>query len=237
MKIKTTFAALGTAAFLVSGAGAALADGHTKYAEPEHYGWEWYVELLAGGPIPNEYDSTVTGLGSIEYDPDSAFGVVGLIGIQFNENWRADYSTSYATAGDGVATGPLIGVVPHSGDVDAWTFLWNVYYEFNDVFDIPLTPWVGAGIGFTVFDYNNLGAAVAPAFVINDSDTAFTGAFHAGFDYELTPNVDLVGRYALILIDSHDVITTTGLNVAADSTVENAFYGGVRIKLGPLPLR
>lgn len=237
MKFKSTLAALGAAATIGMGAGAAQADGHTKYAEPQHYGWQWYVELLAGGPLPNDYDSVLTGttaLGPVEYDPDMGFGVVGLVGVQFDPNWRADISISYATAGDGIATGPAIaGGAPHSGDVDAYTFLANVYYEFTQFTDLPITPWIGVGIGFTSFDYDNLGA-IGGAFTINDSDTAFTGALHVGFDWELTPAVDLVGRYALILNDDHTVTGTDGTIISADSTVDNALYGGIRIKFNAL---
>lgn len=232
MNFKATFAALGTAAFLASGAGAALADGHTKYAEPEHYGWQWYVELLAGGAIPNDYDVTLAGgpNAAAVYDPDFGFGFAALVGFYVNPDWRLDFSYSYGTAGDG----NLSGFGAHAGDVVAHTFLVNAYYEFDELATIPITPWIGAGIGFINYDYDQLGL-IGGTFVINDSDSAFAGALHAGFDYALTENIDLTARYSLLFAGSHDVVASNGTTtVSVDGPIENAFFGGIRIKFPPM---
>jgi hypothetical protein len=232
--LKNAITGLAAAGLLALGAGFALADGHTKYAGDSYSGWEWYVELVAGGPIPKDYDNTIGTIGPTVYDPDSGFGFGALAGFYFAENMRADVSFTYGNVGEGVLTVNATGaVLPHAGDVNGYNVLFNAYYEFDELAGLPLTPWIGVGVGFQTYDYDNLGA-IGGAFVINDSDTVFTGALHAGFDYALTSNFDLVGRYSLVLVGDHDVVTSTGLPVAVDGGVENAFFGGIRFKLPPM---
>ena len=235
MKFTSTLAALGAAAMIGMGAGAAQADGHTKYAEPQHYGWQWYVELVAGGPLPNDYDVVLSGgpNAAAVYDPDSGFGIAAALGVYLNEDWRAEIAYTYATAGDG----SLSGFGAHVGDVDAHTVLFNAYYEFDELAGIPLTPWVGAGLGFITYDYSGLGLspALGGTFVINDSDTAFAGALHVGFDYAITENLDLTARYTALFVGDHDVIASNGTTlVSVDGTVENALFGGIKYKFPPM---
>ncbi|MCC0050489.1 MAG: outer membrane beta-barrel protein [Rhodobiaceae bacterium] len=183
--------------------------------------WSWYFEIAAGGAIPYGHDVTVNGTPG-EYEPDSGFGLAGAIGAYFQNNVRGEVAVSWFRGNDGVALG-----FPHTGGLNVIDVLANVYYEFPEWGGSQFTPWVGAGLGFVVFDYDNLGAG----FFFNDSDVAIAGALHAGFDYAISDRVDLTGRYTLAIHGSHDV--TSGANTAsADSSVEHAFMGGIRVKMG-----
>jgi outer membrane protein W len=193
----------------------------------------WYIELLAGGPIPRDYDATLFGTAPIVYDPDPGFMISGAIGKYFTPNIRADLNVSYAWANDGAVSfvaAPAISF-PHTGRVTATTILGSVYYEFQDVMP-NVTPWVGVGAGATIFNYSNLGAT-GGAFTFDDSDTAFTAAGHLGFDYAININIDFTARYSLTYTGSHNVTGQPGnVALAADSQVNNIFMAGFRFKFG-----
>lgn len=180
----------------------------------------YYLELRLGGPIPREYDFSGAFTGS--YDPDSDFFIAGGVGKYFAPNIRGDVMISYGRGSDGVAYAP--GPVPHTGSISATSILANGYYLFNDV--VPgVTPFVGAGAGVTIFNYNNLGGGT----FFNDSASAATVAAHVGFDYALSDMVDLTGRYSLTWTDSHSISNPVVLN--AGSHTNNIFTVGLRIKL------
>lgn len=214
------------AGFALAHTGSAYAADEVAFVDPSN---PWYVELRAGGPIPQDFDVTGAVVGS--YDPDPGFMIVGNVGKYFTPNIRADVGLSYVWGEDGnfvLAGGG--GVVPHTGRVAAISIMANAYYEFADMAH-GITPWVGAGVGATIFDYDNLGGA---GFQYNDNDTAFTIAGHLGADYALSENVDLTGRYTLSWTSSHDVsATTAGPNpITIDDHINNTFTVGFRFKFG-----
>jgi len=173
-----------------------------------------------GGPIPRQYDFSGTFTGS--YDPDPSFFIAGGVGKYFLPNIRGDVTLSYGRGKDGVAYAP--GAVPHTGSISATSILANGYYIFNDVMP-GVRPFVGAGAGVTIFNYDNLGGG--PIF-FNDSATAATVAAHVGIDYALTDMVDLTGRYSLTWTDSHSISNPVPLNSA--SHTNNIFTVGLRFK-------
>lgn len=185
----------------------------------------WYLEARIGGPLPRSYDFTGAIVGT--YDPDPGLMIAGNIGKYLTPNIRVDLGISHAWGNDGVVFAP--GPVPHTGRVSATTILGNAYYEFNDF--SGLTPWLGVGLGATIFDYNNLGGG---AFFFNDSAAAFTAAFHAGVDYALSESIDLTGRYTLSWTGSHSISTTTAgpVPITVDDQINNIFTVGIRWKFG-----
>lgn len=210
---------------LVSAAGFASADGHTSAGTP------WYGELLAGGPIPHDFDLTfLPGGPAAVYDPDSGFLFAASVGKYLTDNIRADINVAYAWAGDGAVTLAGGAVVPHTGTVSNTTIMANAYYEFANVLT-TVTPWIGAGVGAAIFNYDNLGGA---GFQYNDNDTAFTGALHLGADVEITKMVDFTARYSLNWVASHSVSATTAgaVPISVDSHVNNVFTVGFRVKFG-----
>jgi outer membrane protein W len=190
-----------------------------------------YFEGFVGGPIPQDYEATLGGgFGEAEWDPDVGLMFGGAVGTYVTDAVRAEISYSYSWAEDGQVTLASGGApIPHSGSVNVHTLMASGFYEFYLGDDGgPFTPWVGAGLGLTIYDYDNLGAT-GGAFVYDGSDTAFTGALHAGFDIALSDRIDLTGRYSLAFIDGHDVGSTpAGVPLSADSVVENVFLIGLR---------
>lgn len=189
-------------------------------------GLPYYVEVRLGGPLPHDYDFDFGGP-SWTYDPDAGFFFAGGVGKYFTPNVRADIMVSYSWGHDGTAYDPGGGPFPHTGKVSATSILANGYYEFAPM-GPGITPFVGAGAGVTIFNYDNLGAA----FFYNDTAAAPTVAAHAGFDYPLTDMIDLTGRYTLSWTGSHSISNTTAgpRPTNMHSHVNNIFTVGLRVK-------
>lgn len=188
---------------------------------------QMYIEGLAGAPIPNDVDNTFSTGATGQYDADTGISLSVLLGMYFTPNWRGDVSFTYTNASDGSFSFTGGAPIPHAGDTNIYTFLANIYYGFD--MGGPISPFVGGGLGFSVFDVDNLGA-VGGAFTVNDSDTTFTAAFHAGLDVDLSENVILTGRYSLVYNTEADFATTVaGLSVNKDGDFDHVFQGGLRI--------
>lgn len=189
----------------------------------------WYMEIRAGAPIPVDHGFTSVATGAGEYKPSSGFHVGVDIGKYITDNWRAELDISWNRGSKGNARlggGPNI---PHSGSVNTYSFLGNLLYAFET--NSPLKPYIGAGLGLTVFDYNNLGAT-GGAFTINDSGTVFTAAFHSGLDYRMSDRMTLTSRYTIAWVDGDTYGTTVpGLTVTTSSEVEHILGIGLRFDL------
>ena len=189
-----------------------------------------YFEAHLGAPVFRDYDFTFD-LGGPPgtYDPKEKFFINGAFGGYFRNNMRADVSVTYAYGNNGLVTFPGF-TVPHMGSISATTILGNVYYEFPAM-AANIYPFVGAGAGATIFNYNNLGG---PGFQYNDSDAAVTLAAHLGADIPLTEHIDLTGRYSLTWTGEHSVSATTvgPVPITIDGHVNNIFMLGFRVKFG-----
>ncbi|HWK87893.1 MAG TPA: outer membrane beta-barrel protein [Xanthobacteraceae bacterium] len=171
---------------------------------PVEYGG-WYLRGDIG--ITNQ---SVKRLDSPAFTPDVAvlqksFDSAGLFGVgagyQFNSWLRSDVTGEYRSKAnfsglDFVSTIPQTN--QYRGDKSEWLFLWNVYADLGTWYNI--TPFVGAGIGFTQLTIGNFtDVSSAPALGISGDHSKwnFAWALHAGLAYHVTPNftVELAYRY------------------------------------------
>ncbi|MEM8877279.1 MAG: outer membrane beta-barrel protein [Pseudomonadota bacterium] len=193
--------------------------------------WVWYAELGFGGPIPKSYDVVVgNGVGPGDYEPDPGFGMAVAFGAYVTPRWRAELTLAFATAGDGELTGTAAGVQPHFGDVYVYSPMVNAFYEFDRFDGTKITPWIGFGAGAQIYDYQGLGPVAGP-YIVNDTAAAPFGALHFGLDYELTPRIDVLAKYSLVVVGDHDVVGTGQTAVAVDGGVENTIFAGFRYRL------
>ena len=185
------------------------------YAPAIEVGGGWYlrgdigmtnqeVDRLSFTP---QSEATLLGVGddsfeTIHADFDSS-PLVGLgIGYQFN-NWiRADITGEYrgkATFHGLERSTDLSGVNEYSATKSEWVGLANVYFDLGTWHG--LTPFVGAGVGFThtmIDNFRDVGIAdAALAFSRDHSETELAWALHAGVAYDVTPNfkVEFAYRY------------------------------------------
>ena len=147
------------------------------------------------------------GFETVHMDFDSSpFAGLG-VGYQFN-NWiRADLTGEYRGGATfhglerPIAPADLIAFGPneYTARKSEWVGLANVYFDLGTWYG--LTPFVGAGVGFTrttIDDFKDVGIKTgALTFAKSHSETDLAWALHAGVAYDVTQNfkVEFAYRY------------------------------------------
>ena len=189
----------------------------------------WYVEGRLGGPLNKSYDVDIGGgIGPATHKPDSGFHAAADVGIVFTPNWRAELEFTWTEGRDGEV---ILGgaTLPHSGKTTVYTVAVNGFYTFN--FNLPVHPFVGAGIGIAKYNVSNLGA-VGGAFVLDDSQTSAVLALHAGIDLPITQSLTLTGRYTFAHTGSMTFASVpAGSATTRSATNDNVFTAGLRYYL------
>ena len=198
----------------------------------------WYLRGDIGfsnqqlGSLFNEQDNAFTSLTNVNKGFDSAplFGIG--IGYYFNDWLRFDVTGEYRGKANfhGLDVGGLpgggYGVDRYSASKSELTFLLNGYVDLGTWYSI--TPFVGAGLGFTrntISDFGDFSTCTnsnscsasggSDASAGNASKWNFAWALHAGLAYKVSKNftVELAYRY----IDLGNAVT--GSAVTFDGTV------------------
>ena len=88
------------------------------------------------------------------------------------------------------AVGTTVGNLDASGDISTTYLFANAYRDF-EFENLPVTPYVGAGIGigFVEVDYNLGGESL-----VDDDDTLFAYQVMAGASYDVNEQVALFGE-------------------------------------------
>jgi opacity protein-like surface antigen len=183
-------------------------------AAPVEVGGGWYLRGDIGMTnqdvdrlsfVPQE-EAILRGLGdasfeSIHSDFDSS-PLVGIgVGYQFN-NWiRADLTGEYrgkATFHGLERSIDLSGANEYSATKSEWVGLANLYIDLGTWHG--LTPFIGAGVGFThtmIDNFRDHGSPSSLAFARDHAETELAWAVHAGVAYDVTPNfkVEVAYRY------------------------------------------
>lgn len=187
----------------------------------------WYLRGDIG--MTNQSVSSLTNIQDVNnsvrdvgigFDSSPLFGL-GL-GYYFNDWLRFDVTGEYRAKSNFkglqiIRSGGSLYTDEYSGSKSEWLFLANAYVDLGTWYS--LTPFVGAGIGFSrntihsFMDINTPNAGVA--FGDTASKWNFAWALHAGLGYKVTKNftVELAYRY-VSLGDalSGDIQTYTGVN-------------------------
>jgi opacity protein-like surface antigen len=152
--------------------------------------------------VPAGFASAGSGVG---------FGAIADLGVgyQFNNWFRADVTgeyrlptnywglESYNSTGFFSPACPTICYDRYSGNVSSAVALVNGYFDIGTWYGV--TPFVGAGVGFTYNMFNNLtdtgietgGYGTAP----NRAEGGLAWALMAGVSYSITPNLKLEFSY------------------------------------------
>ena len=140
----------------------------------------WYIEGRGGVPLEPHAEARVEGAGfNGEYDEDDGIAIAVAAGAYFAPNWRGELEFGWTHGEDGTFFISSAAPVPHTGEVDVYSGLINVFHELpiqNEIW----RPYFGAGIGIAVFDFDRLGGG---AFFTEGSEVTFNGALHAGIDF------------------------------------------------------
>ena len=217
MKFKLLAGAALAAVFAASGASA------------QEVGWYGAVDLGYHWPEGIEGDSSNNAANSQPYSWDfnqeEDWAGFARLGYRLSEHWRVELEGGYRP-GDiksvrGGSNNAILGLCTPgvirsasastcgspSGEIEAWTLMGNVIYDFAP--SAVLNPFIGAGVGIahvklnTVGQFSNVTGALSatnPAIqnlTIDDDDTALAWQILAGVAWRATDrlNVDLTYRY------------------------------------------
>jgi opacity protein-like surface antigen len=183
----------------------------------------------------------------VEFD-SSVFGGIGL-GYQFNPWLRVDVTGEYR---GGASFHGFERSVALPTDIDKytaikseWVGLVNAYFDLGTWYG--LTPFVGAGVGFTrtkissfVDTFVGAGGGIGGALAENNTETELAWALHAGVAYDVTPNfkVEVAYRYLNLgdgqtgVLTSFDSGTTGRVAVKFKDLDSHDFKVGLRWMLG-----
>lgn len=220
-------------AFAFAPAVALGADMPMPYQAPVEAFGAWYLRGDIG--ITNQsvkkldspaFNSTVSVLQK-EFDSAGSYGFG--IGYQMTSWLRGDVTGEYRSRAnfnglDFVSVGPQTNL--YHGYKSEWLFLANVYLDLGTWYSI--TPFVGAGVGFdrlTIGNFTDVNID-APAMGISGDNSKwnFAWALHAGFAYNINPNVAIEFSYRFVSLGN-------------GSTKDLTFPGGGGLVFNPIEFR
>ncbi len=176
--------------------------------------WVEDLDVLAyatPGPVPLTASSADFGLGW------AAFASTGYAFA--NSGWRAEIEGGYRHNDIDTLTPPALPAVQVDGDLNEYTLMANVLYDFPSAGGVMLT--LGAGVGADYARTQTAALGPLPAFDGDDISLAFQGI--AGLSYPVTSWMDLTLNYRYLLVtdlnfDDQDTIAPA---VAHVDTVGN----------------
>jgi len=159
-----------------------------------------------------------------DFDSSPLFGVG--IGYQFNSWFRVDVTGEYR--GRSTFRGMDIwpgGANDYTATKSEWLVLGNAYFDLGTWYSI--TPFIGAGIGFsrnTIDNLRDVGANNALAYANGHSQWEFAWALHAGLSYRVTRNLTAEFAYRYVNLGdgrSGDIIAYDGTNAVFNPLLFN----------------
>lgn len=201
-------------AVLVSSICSASAD-ESGYYISAHGGWSFPQQTTS------EFDSpglTPGGVGYIVSDPDNGYRVGGSVGYIFNRYFRGEAELSYSESDINTLNAFSVGPVRPgpgfwSGPIQAKGDTSSLSGMVNGLITLPIdtvwTPYVGGGIGYTHVSANDVGFAGIPGGT-DDSDGAFSWQLIAGLSFDISPNLELGGRYRYLHIGETTLYNSAG---------------------------
>lgn len=138
----------------------------------------------------------------VKSDMEDGWGASAAVGKTYG-NMRAEVEGLYLT--NDVNNADVNGVTAGSGgDTELSAAMVNGYYDFKN--SSPVTPYVGAGVGYGKLDVN--GHAVAGVSNISGDDDVMAYQAMAGVGYELNPCWTLTGEYRYVGTTKADIGST-----------------------------
>ena len=132
-------------------------------------------------------DSDIDGAGiDTEADMDTGFAGVAAFGYRYGSNYRGEIELGYRTNGIDDLSGATTAV---QGDVNTWTLMANVLYDYSPAG--KFRPYFGVGAGIARIDID--GATPVDGTTINDHDAVPALRGILGISYDLAENVEIFG--------------------------------------------
>lgn len=211
----------------------AAASAHAGDTAPLDQGG-FYVLGRLGTALPIEQDIRNPIFGKGDYDPDDGFGLEGAVGKYLGDGWRAEVSYKWLRGSDGTASFDSGAVFQLDGHGQSQTVLFNVLKTICN-FDTPfgtISPFVGAGVGFSSLDRSDIKLVGFGTIPGDDTDTVFAAAAHLGYDVNLAPGVTLSSQWSFQYADDATFKGAfLGFDLERESQVQISTFTGLRIDL------
>jgi len=229
-------------AALISAALVVLANPAFAQQVPTATWGNFYAGLSGGGVITEDVNISATGTvggvasnasGKISYK--NAAAITGLAGYHFNDYVAGEAELGYASVDyDKISGSGTVGAVTFSGTATLNGHT-DVVMGVANAIVTPLgrsrfSPYVGAGLGFANLDshLNSVSAAgVTQTVNASESETDFAFDVLAGFDYAVTDNLLLGGRYRYLWINTSSSATSGGLTTKSGDTSAHVITANV----------
>jgi len=185
----------------------------------------WYV---GGNSIMTHQLDTDVKVGAVTdtVKYDGGWGLAGYGGYAFGNGFRAEGEYAYRHVSVTNVTGPSAGTA--DGGIHNHALMANGYYDINT--GMRLTPYVGAGIGVSFVDIDNV--RTINAATLNDTQPAFAYQGIAGAALALDDGWSLTADYRYFA--TLDVTSDTN-RAGFDGDIENASHNlmiGIRYEFG-----
>ena len=217
---------------------ASLASVSTASAAGE-YGIAYFG--LRGSYVATE-GATTTGSVSFDYDEEYAsegFGAAIFMGWVLNESLRLEIEGGYRSADldevtiirDETATYTIGQVVDVGGAAQAGTAMVNLYYDIH-LFDGPILPWIGAGLGGAFIDYSidDPDPLNGGQFNSKDNTWVFSYQFMAGVTFPIAEGISMSAGYRYFQTQDFVYVDTYSEEHKTDLT-QHSFDLGVQFHL------
>ena len=168
----------------------------------------YYFSLFSGPASPSNFSSFDQVGNQVLFDLDTGYGLGFAAGQKQGRNLRTELELAFRNQAVDTMTFNQIGATSQlnlGGDLTTYSGMANVYWEFIKFPRCRVKPYVGAGIGFAVFDAS---IPLAPITSFDESSLAYQ--FMAGLNFKLGQNTDFFAEYRYFNAD--------GVSIASDLT-------------------
>jgi opacity protein-like surface antigen len=192
---------------------------------------------LRGSYIATESASTA---GSVQFDYNEeyatdGFGAAVYMGWVLNESLRLEIEGGYRSADldevtiirDDTLTYAVGEVVDVGGDAQVGTAMVNLYYDIH-LFDGPILPWIGGGMGGAFVDYS----IDEPSAQFDSKDTTwvFSYQFMAGVTFPIDEGISMSAGYRYFQTQDFVYVDYFGEEHETDLT-QHSFDLGIQFHL------
>lgn len=164
----------------------------------------------------------------ISYDEEYVmygFGVAAYFGWVLDDSFRLEAEGGYRSADldevtivdDTTLTYAPGQVVDTGGDVQVGTAMVNLYYDIH-LFDGPILPWIGAGIGGAFIDYAIDDKENPGTFDGKDTTWAFAYQFRAGITFPIADGISMSLGYTFFQTEDFTYDNSFGEEQETDLT-------------------
>ena len=179
-----------------------------------------YVGVGVGLVDARSTTVTDTASRSVKFD-NGLMGSLAL-GYDYGSNWRSEIELSRRTNDLDTVAGATA-----AGKLQATSLMANAIYDFD--INSPVTPYLGAGLGFSQVKLKN--ASPFGASSINDSDRALALQGIAGLSFAVNESIDLFADYRYFTTRDLDMSTAAGTAASFD-TDAHSVMAGLRFNFG-----